>query len=141
MWGRKRGVDLVDTPDMDVLFAKLEGINEAQLLAMAASWKSTDRQAREDAWSVVRAVGRGQALTKEIGRVRSRAMAWATRGHNDPAAGGGLSGGSVLWQQMQWDAAEAIVDAALATALGFRLDAQTRETLLGPWLRVTEGED
>jgi hypothetical protein len=36
------------------------------------------------------------------------------------------------------EAGEAIVDAALAVALGSRLDADCRNVLIGPWLRATE---
>jgi hypothetical protein len=131
---------------MDAFFARLERINEAELMAMAAAWGSANREQRQDAWAVVRAVGKGQGLTKEIDRVRAHAVAWAARGDNLPplfsfpavAVGGGAFGDRRVRLQLKMAASEGIVDAALATALGFRLDAQTRETLLGPWLRATE---
>jgi hypothetical protein len=43
-----------------------------------------------------------------------------------------------MWQQIKMEAAEAIVDAALAVALGDRLDAQSHDILIEPWLRATE---
>jgi hypothetical protein len=135
MWGRKRGVDLVDTPEMYAFFARLDRLNEAQLMAMRAAWLSGDRRTHEDVWKAIRIVGKRDGLTKEIGRVRDKAMAWATRGTN-----------SVLYtvidfpRQMRIEAGGALVEAALAVALGDRLDAQTHEILIAPWLRVTEGE-
>ncbi|MGD0247683.1 MAG: hypothetical protein ABSB75_01380 [Candidatus Limnocylindrales bacterium] len=147
MWARPRGLNLVDTPEMDTFFAGLDRLNEAQLMAMAAAWGSADREQRQDAWAVVRAVGKGQGLTREIDRVRARALAWAAHGDNlpgaysSPAVAVGGFGDPRVGLQLKMAASEGIVDAALATALGFRLDAQTRETLLGPWLRATEASE
>ena len=44
----------------------------------------------------------------------------------------------VTWMETKIEAGEAIVDAALAVALGSRLDADCRSLLIGPWLRATE---
>ncbi|MGD0247682.1 MAG: hypothetical protein ABSB75_01375 [Candidatus Limnocylindrales bacterium] len=137
MWGRKRGVNLVDTPEMDAFFARLDRLNEAQLLAMRAAWLSGDRRTHEDAWKAVRIVGKRDGLTKEIGRVRDRALAWSTRG--DDACPYAFRDARP-WAQAKMGAAEAITDVALAMALGDRLDEQTHRTLMATWLRVTEGE-
>ncbi|MGD0123241.1 MAG: hypothetical protein ABSC46_11855 [Candidatus Limnocylindrales bacterium] len=136
MWGRRRGIDLVDTPETDVFFERLDRVTREQLLAMRAAWHSIPSREHEEAWAAVRAVGDRTGLSKEIGRVRNKALAWSSRGLNsvpffhDDEAG---------WLQAKGEASEAIVDAALAVALGDRLDAGTRETLLGPWRRATEG--
>jgi hypothetical protein len=34
-----------------------------------------------------------------------------------------------------------VVDAALAIALGDRLDDRTRDALLGPWIRATDTQE
>lgn len=136
MWGRKRGVNLVDTPEMYAFIARLDRLNEAQLMAMRAAWSAIDRDEHEVAWAEVRAVGAREGLRKEIGRVRNKAMAWASRGRNTIPYWGDNDNRQRIWLEAE----EAIVDAALAVALGDRLDAQTREILMAPWLRVTEGE-
>ena len=137
MWGRKRGVDLVDTPEMDAFFERLDHLNEAQLLAMRVTWLSGDRRTHEDAWKAIRSVGKRDGLTKEIGRVRDRAMAWVSR---DTDLAGYQFFGTSAWTQAKMGAGDAIVDVALATALGDRLDAHAHEILMAPWLRATEGE-
>jgi hypothetical protein len=138
MWGRKRGVDLVDTPEMDALFARLDRLNEAQLLAMRVAWLSGDRRTHEEAWKAIRIVGKRDGLTKEIDRVRDKAMVWVSR---DTALAGYQFFGTSAWVQAKMGAGDAIVDVALATALGSRLDAPCRDVLIRPWLRVTKGED
>jgi hypothetical protein len=144
MWGRRRGVKLVDTLEMEVLFAKLDRLNPAQLMAMRATWGAISREKHEDAWATVRAVGVRYSLTKEIDRVRDKAMACAARGLPlvPPLyqALGSWSGYARDLQQTKMEAGEAIVDTALGMALGDRLDAHTHDILMAPWLRVTEGE-
>jgi hypothetical protein len=135
MRGRRGRPNLVDTEEMEAFFAKLDHLNQEQLLALRAAWQATSRQAHEDAWTVVRTVGAREGLRKEIDRVRNRALDWATHGddlvpYNRPAA-------TETWQQVKMEAGEAIVDAALAVALGDRLDEGTRATLLAAWDRAT----
>jgi hypothetical protein len=133
MWGRRRSVDLVDTPEMDAFFARLERLNDAQLMGLRAAWHSTDRRAHEAAWEAVRRVGIGEGLAQEIERVRDRALDWSARG--DPRVV--YEGREIAREQARVDAGEALVDVALATALGDRLDEKSRETLMAPWLRIT----
>jgi hypothetical protein len=102
---------------------------------MRAAWQAVGRQAHEDSWTAVRVAGAREGLTREIDRVRDKAIAWATRGsdsvpYNRP-------NDTESWLQVKTEASEAIVDAALALALGDRLDAATHEVLIGPWLRAT----
>ena len=135
MWRRRQGVSLLDTDEMLDFFEKLDRLNREQLMSMAAIWQSTNRQTHEDAWAAVRAAAARQGLSKEIDRVRKKALAWSTRGSDsNPYA---LSV-DLVWQQVKMEASEAIVDAALAVALGSRLDDATRDLLLEPWLRATE---
>ena len=135
MWGRRSGVNLLDTEEMAAFFDQLDHLNEGQLLGLRAAWRSTSREAHEEAWTAVRAVGARDGLSKEIDRVRNRALAWASRGSNTIPY---RISNDITWQQIKTDAGEAIVDAALAMALGSRLDGASRKILIGPWLRVTE---
>lgn len=139
MFRRRRGVDLVDTPEMDAFFGRLEQLDQAQMMSLGASWHASNDRAREDAWTTVRAVGARDGLNSEIDRVRDRAEAWVSRA-SDLVPLYGLNDGE-LWLQAKSRAGEAIVDAALAIALGSRLDPATRDTLLGPWIRATEATD
>ena len=135
MFGRRKGPNLVDTDELDAFFDQLDHLNEGQLLGLRAAWRSTSREAHEEAWTAVRAVGARDGLSKEIDRVRNRALAWASRGSNTIPY---RISNDITWQQIKNDAGEAIVDAALAMALGSRLDGASRKILIGPWLRVTE---
>ncbi|HEX7491543.1 MAG TPA: hypothetical protein VF337_07545, partial [Candidatus Limnocylindrales bacterium] len=108
-----------------------------QLMGLRAAWGAVDETQHEDAWAVVRAIGDDQDLTEEVGKVRDTAMAWTTRSRNAvPYYEGGND--EMVWQQLKIEAGEAIVDAALAIALGFRLDGATHDLLIGPWLAATE---
>jgi hypothetical protein len=135
MWGRRGRVNLVDTEEMAAFFEQLNHLNLEQLRVMRAAWRSTNREAHEDAWATVRAVGAREGLTSEINRVRDRALAWASRGSNTIPY---RISDDVTWLQTKIEAGEAIVDAALAVALGSRLDADCRNVLIEPWLRATE---
>ncbi|MGA2512637.1 MAG: hypothetical protein ABSG37_03360 [Candidatus Limnocylindrales bacterium] len=127
-------MNLVDTPEMAVFFERLDRMDKIQLLAMRAAWQSTSHQAHEYAWAAVREIGARDGLAKELDRVRDRAMTWVLRGTNSIPYWGD-NDNRVL---VKGEASEAIVDAALAVALGSRLDGSTRSILLGPWLRATE---
>ena len=134
MWRRRSAVDLLDTQEMDAFFEKLDHLNETQLLGMRAAWQSTDAAAHQAAWAAVRAVGIAQGLTREIDRVRDKALAWASRGSNVVPY---TFTDQITWLQIKMEAGEAIVDAALAVALGSRLDEASRSVLIEPWLRAT----
>ncbi len=133
--GRRTGANLLDTEEMAAFFDRLDRLNEAQLLGLRAAWTAIDRSAHQQAWAAVRAVGIAEGLTGEIDRVRAKAVAWAERGSN-------LSVYSLsddkTWREIKLEAVEAIVDAALAVALGSRLDAAQRDVLIGPWLNAAE---
>ena len=80
-WGRSGGV-LVDTEEMALFFERLDHLDESQLLALRAAWRSISREAHEDAWAGVREIGVREGLSREIDRVRNRALAWSSRGSN-----------------------------------------------------------
>jgi hypothetical protein len=138
MWGRRRGANLVDTEAMEDFFEQLDHLNKEQLLSMRAAWRSANRQMHEDAWTAVRVIGARDGLSKEIDRVRKKAMTWSTRGSD---AFPYTLNVDLVWQQVKMEAEEAIVDAALAMALGGRLDQQSHDILMEPWLRATEAQD
>lgn len=136
MWGRKREQDLVDTPQMAAFFDMLAHLNAVQFLAMRAAWHALDRKSHEDAWATVRAVGARDGLTRSIDRVRSEARSWAIRGSSSyPYA---TTNNDITSQQLRMEACEAIVDAALAVALGNRLDPESHDILIEPLLSATE---
>ena len=134
MFGRRKGPNLVDTDELDAFFDQLDRLTQVELLAMHASWQAIAREEHESAWAAVRAVGAGEGLAKEIDRVRNKAMAWALRGENSIP----YWGDNDNHVRVKREAEEAIVDAALAVALGSRLDADAHDTLIGPWLRATD---
>ena len=136
MWGRKTGPNLLDTAEVAAFFERLDHLSEVQLLGLRATWRSTSREAHEEAWAAVRAVGDRDDLSKEIDRIRNRALAWSRRGSNTIPY---RISDDITWQQIKGEAGEAVVDAALAIALGDRLEAGPRKTLLEPWLRTTQG--
>ena len=133
MFGRRAETDLVDTDELNAFFAALGRLDDAELSRMRAAWRSIGRPDHEKAWAEVRAVGARDGLSAEIDRVRDRALVWARKGSNRP---GHELPDDMTWLEIKMEAAEAIVDAALATALGGRLDGQTRATLLTPWESV-----
>ena len=137
MSGRQRRQGLVDSEEMAAFFAKLDHLNQAQLMTMRAAWRSTSHQVHEEAWATVRGVCARDGLTAEIDQVRTRALAWTTRGSNSvPFFRANFD--DVAWQQAKMEAGEAIVDAALAVAMGGRLETSARDVLIEPWLRATE---
>ena len=135
MWGRRKGPNLVDTDEMDAFFDQLDRMTQVQLLAMQAAWQSVRREEHESAWAAVRAVGASEGLAKEIDRVRDKAMAWALRGENTIP----YWGDNDNHVRTKRDTEEAVVDAALAVALGSRRDTEAYDTLIAPWLRAAEG--
>jgi hypothetical protein len=127
--------DLSETEAVDRFIDSLDHLDQDQLMVLHASWRAVDPAVRGDAWAQVRAVAARQGLTKGVGRVRDRAMSWATRGADLVPYNFHLDD---MWLQLRQESAPAIVDAAIAVALGDRLDEATRDVLLGPWLRASE---
>lgn len=131
MFGPLRKPSMLDTDALNAFFDVLDHMGDVELLRMRAAWKAVPRRIHEEAWAAVRAVGARDGLSREIDRVRKRAMAWAARGSDVvPYA---LSD-SATWAQVKLEAEEAIVDIALGIALRDRLDERTRETLLAAWV-------
>jgi hypothetical protein len=137
MWGHKPGIDLLDTPEMNRFFIRLDRLDEGQILALGAAWHGITEARHESAWTMVRALAEREELTNEIDRVRGAALAWTSRATT--IAQYAVDGRPVsMWAQIKIEASEAVVDAALAIALGTSLDGAAYDVLIGPWLAVTE---
>jgi hypothetical protein len=130
MFRRGTRSNLIQADKLDFFFDALDHLGEIELLRMRAAWKSVDPQAHDDAWTAVRAAGALNGIGTDIDRVRNRAMAWSTKGDNAVPF---RQNDNVTWAEVKLEAAEAIVDIALAVALGDLLDAKTREILLTAW--------
>ncbi len=124
----------LDSDELNAYFDALDHLDGVELLRMSAAWRSVTKSTHEEAWAAVRAVGARYGLSKEIDWVRKRAMAWASRGNNSIPY---TINDTETWATVKLQAEEAIVDAALAVALGDRLDEQARATLLATWDRAT----
>ena len=132
MSGHEQRFDLLDTPEMNVLFLRLDRLNEGQLLALKAAWHAVSQAEHEEAWAAVRAVIASEGLDKEIDRVRGAALAWTNRA-SDIAPYSTSGRPDRMLTQIKREAGAAVVDAALATALGARLDGAAYDTMMGPW--------
>ncbi len=119
----------LDTDELLAFFESLNHADRVELLRLGAAWEAVDKQAHEEAWAAVRAVGKRDGLSKEIDEIRERAMRWASHGDDGVTYAFGSDG---LWTQLKNEAAGAVVDIALGIALGDRLDERTREILLAP---------
>jgi hypothetical protein len=137
MWGRSKDVDLVDTQELDRFFDRLDRVNMEQLMSMRAAWLSIERQVHEAAWANIREVSQRDDLAGEVDRVKKKAATWSQRGSDSVPY---LMEVNSNWLAAKMDAQEAIVDAALAVALGNRLDEAARATLVAPWLRAIDAD-
>jgi len=137
MWGHKPGIDLLDTPEMNRFFLLLDRLDETRIMALRAAWRGISDARHESAWTMVRALAEREELTNEIDRVRGAALAWTNRG-SDIAPYATYGHPDRMWTQIKMEAAEAVVDAALAIALGTSLDGAAYDVLIGPWLAVTD---
>jgi hypothetical protein len=125
--------DRLDPEPLDDFFDDLDRLTEVQILSMIASWRSVDRAGHQRAWAAVRAAGERHGVSDEIDRVRESAIAWTMRGSNLPPY---QLNNEPSWTALKLDAREPIVDAALAIALGDRLDRAASDALLAPWNRA-----
>jgi hypothetical protein len=124
-----RSPRLVESPALDALFNELDRLRAEDLLRLEAAWRSIDMPAHEKAWAAIRKVAIRERLSDEIEEVRQRALTWmgydaVPYRYLDPNPG---------WVGIKASAAQAIADAAVAVALGDRLEPAARETLLSPW--------
>jgi hypothetical protein len=130
MFHRRGNSGQIDIQALDAFFEALNHYTDLDLMRMSAAWRAVGAQDHEDAWTAVRTIGARDGFSKEIDKVRRRALDWASRGTDVYPYS---LEDSIAWAQVKRDSAEAIVDVALAMALGGRLDEKTRETLLASW--------
>ena len=128
---------LVESEAMNDFIGSLDLLNEANLMVLVASWGAVAQRDHEAAWAEVRRVATDDGLDADVKAVRDRAMQWAYRGTNIPAIPYSMMSDDE-WLRLRREAAPALVDAALAVALGDRLGQSARNVLLAPWLRATQ---
>ena len=126
-----------DAEALDRFFEAIDRLGLGELERLGAAWHAISREDHQAAWTAVREAAARDGLGRDLDRARSRALAWTSRGSNRP---GYLVPDDRTWIEAKIEAAEAIVDGALAAALGDRLDVRTREVLLGP-LREAAGPE
>jgi hypothetical protein len=120
-----------DLPDLDGFLASLDALRETDLLTLAAGWSGADRRAHEDAWTRVVAAAAANGMTDRVRAARQAALDWAIKGTNFPWPDAGYMEDMKL--HIRRGAAPALADAAVAIALGDRLDSESADTLLAPW--------
>jgi hypothetical protein len=135
--GQKGARDLGDSTPIRAFFDALDRLDVHQLERLRSEWRSIPKEIHEAAWAQVRTVAGRDGMVDEVDRVRRRALDWTTRGSRQPGRG---QPDYRAWIELKIGAAEPIVDAALAFALGDRLDETSRTTLLGPWRATTDKE-
>ncbi len=137
MFGSGGGPAKLDAEALEAFFDAIDRLDLGELERLGAAWHAISKEEHEAAWAQVRDAAARDGLGRDLDRVRARALAWTSRGSNRP---GYLLPDDRTWIEAKIEAAEAIVDGALAAALGDRLDARTRETLLGS-LREARGPE
>ncbi len=137
MFGRNRGLDPLRSAEMVRFFEALDRLTADQLGALDLNWHAIPRADHEAAWAAVREVARRDGLTESVDRVRRAALDWTARGSNRPSRG---EPDYRYWIELKIRASEAIVDAALAYALGSSLEPGAAEVLLAPWRSVKSGQ-
>ena len=135
---RSREVEnIAESEPVDRFFEYLEHAEADLLLALSAAWRAVEEQAREEAWTRVHDAAKRTRTERGVETVRDRAMHWAGRSGYSYGEITAYGGGQPLWGDVRRQAAPALVDAAVAIALGRRLDSASREVLLGPWIAAT----
>lgn len=120
---------------LDTFVARLDRLDQAELLGLRASWHAISAETHQTAWAAVRRVAKAQKMEVDVDLIRDHAMHWATRGDNRPPIYH-LAMDDEMLNQVRASAAAAIVDTALAMALEPWLPRDAHATLIGPWERV-----
>jgi hypothetical protein len=128
---------------LDGLVEQLDRLGADAFLAMVASWNDQDPDAHADAWTTAEASARQHRLGAAVERARERVINWAESLGGGTYADITMYGGG--WNPVLRDAraaaAPALVDVAVALALGDRLDPAARDVLLAPWRRATDRDE
>jgi hypothetical protein len=124
--------------ELEALFARLTGLDQGELLALAGA-HGTDDPVRTHAWTSVHQVVSADHLERDLDRVRSEVGTWATQLESLTGQQIGSGMGNQLMDDARRAAASAVLDAAVAFLLGTRLPEPDRAALLGPWETVVAG--
>jgi hypothetical protein len=124
--------------ELEALFARLQGMDQGELLALAGA-HGGENAATSQAWTSVRQVVSADHLERDLDRVRSEVGAWATQlgAITGQQIGSGMSDQPI--DDARRAAAPAVLDAAVAFLLGTRLSEPDRAALLRPWESVATG--
>jgi hypothetical protein len=134
--GNGKGNSRLAEAELERFFAALDSVQEGQLMVLTAMGRNLNRAEHDEAWKEVRRAADANGVLREVQAIGDRAMHWASRGTNIPPLQP-IPGDHETWVATRMQAAPAIVDAAVAIALGGLLDQASREILLGPWLVAT----
>ena len=129
---------------LDSLFAVLDDMGDADLIAMSGVWTGGDAALREQAWAKVRAVPRTDPRAKALEESRDRlaqwvndlGITWAGAFNRSIVVPAGVDQGN-----LRSNAVPAVLDAIVATLFTDLLDDDEREELLAPYRHVTEPVD
>lgn len=118
-------------------------MSEADLMVMSSAWTGGDKDARERAWSKVRATSTKDQRSKELKESRDRLAQWV----NDLGITWvGAYERSILVPQgvdqgnLRRNAVPAILDAVVAVLFETELTEEERDELLEPMRRATDPE-
>ena len=126
---RRTSATPLQTAEIAAFFDQLDRLNQEQLLSLGASWQAREKLPHQDALTQAVAAAGEFGLTAQMEEARDQAVRWALHGPSD------------LWAvtlqderlQLRRQAAPTLADAAVAIALGDRLNDGARALLLEPW--------
>ena len=124
--------------ELEALFARLPGMDQGELLALAGA-HGAEAPVRSHAWTSVHEVVSANHLERDLDRVRSEVGVWATQlgAITGQQIGSGMSDQPI--DDARRAAAPAVLDAAVAFLLGTRLSESDRAALLRAWESVVAG--
>ena len=128
---------------LDSLFAVLDDMGDADLIAMSGVWTGGDAALREHAWAKARSVARTDPRAKALEEsrdwlaqwVNDLGITWAGAFNRSIVVPSGVDQGN-----LRSNAVPAVLDAIVATLLADLLEDDERDELLAPYRHVTEPE-
>ena len=129
---------------IDGIFATLEKLNDADLVALGGVWMGGDADLRQEAWSKIRAVPRDDDRSRQLERARDRlatwvndlGITWAGAYERSIVVPMGVDQGN-----LRRNAVPAILDAIAATICADLLTADERAELLEPLRHLAEPDE
>jgi hypothetical protein len=128
---------------IDQLFATLETLTEADLVALSGVWMGGDADLRREAWAQVGSVARDDPRAQALERARDRlaswvndlGITWAGAYEKSIVVPTGADQGN-----LRRNAVPAILDGIAATLFDELLTTDQQDELLAPWRHVTDLE-